>query len=304
MAAPAPYLVEPAKSDRSTCKASKEKIEKGELRFGSFVDMGGHGSYHWRKLDYISEKQVTNVETKLGGIDKVGGYAELTGAQQKKLQKAFAGAAKKGAAKEKAKAKVLADKAKAKLGKAKAKDAKAKAKAKVLALKEKAKLKKLGKSATALATKTAAAKAAVLPVVAAKAKREAPAATRVAPVATKAARAAASGPEPPKELQHKFLDAAKMSDFKTVREMLEETPALINVQPAGRWSALHQAAEKAKPTAVKMLLSKGASTTLLTKDKKTPQDVAHPSCAALVAPPVRKGAADAEDTAEPAAKRR
>merc|ERR1711937_562040 len=85
---------------------------------------------------------------------------------------------------------------------------------------------------------------------------------------------------PQLHVQHKFLDAARRSDFKMVREMLEETPALINVQPAGRWSVLHQAAANAKPSAVKMLLSKGASTTLLTKDKQTPHDVAHVSCKA------------------------
>merc|ERR1712070_439108 len=87
---------------------------------------------------------------------------------------------------------------------------------------------------------------------------------------------------PPTDMQHKFLDAAKISDFKTVREMLEETPTLINVQPAGRWSALHQAAHAGKPAAVKMLLGKGASVTLMTRDKQTPHDVAHASCSALV----------------------
>lgn len=108
-----PYLVEPAKSGRSTCKASKLPIEKGELRFGSFIDIGGHGSYHWRKLKYISEKQVANVDRKVGGVEGVAGYEALTGAQQKRLQQAFTKAAKKGAAKDKAKAKVVADKEKA-----------------------------------------------------------------------------------------------------------------------------------------------------------------------------------------------
>merc|ERR1712054_43973 len=114
-----------------------------------------------------------------------------------------------------------------------------------------------------------AAKAAA-PAPATAAKRKAPddEPKRKAPVASRAVREAAAGPEPPKDLQHKFLDAAKISDIKTVREMLEETPALINVQPAGRWSALHQAAHAGKPTAVKMLLSKGANIGLLTKDKE------------------------------------
>jgi len=287
MAAADPYLVEPAKSGRSTCKASKLTIEKGELRFGSFVDMGGHGSYHWRKLDYISDKQAANVMTKLGGFEKVGGYAALTAAQQKKFAKAFDKAGKKGVAKDKAKAKIITDKEKAKAAKAKGKDAKAKAKAKELALKEKAKAKKKGKFASKVAAKTAPkakAKAPAETVAPAAKAREPPAAKAREPPAAKVDRA----PLPPTAEQHKFLDAAKISDFKTVREMLEATPALINVQPAGRWSALHQAAQNGKPTAVKMLLGKGASVTLVTKDKQTPHDVAHASCKALVAPPAAK----------------
>merc|ERR1712054_631436 len=96
-------------------------------RFGSFVDMGGHGSYHWKKL---------------GGITHVGGFGELSAKQQKKLEKAFLAATKKGAAKDKAKAKIEMGKAKAKMAKEKAKVAKAKAKAKAMEIKEKAKAKK------------------------------------------------------------------------------------------------------------------------------------------------------------------
>jgi len=265
-----PYCVEPAKSGRSTCKVSKEKIEKGELRFGSFVEIGGHGSYHWRKLSCITSKQIANVERKMGGLTKIGGYDKLNGVQQKKLAKAFEASKKKGEKMDKAKAKVLADKAKAKLAKAKAKEAKAKAKAKAAAKKEKAAAKKGGVKAIKDAKSPAAKKAK------ATADAAAPAAKR------RKVEAAESGPAPPKELQHKFLDAAKRSDFKTVREMLEETPALINVQPAGRWSALHQAAHNGKPIAVKMLLGKGASTTLQNREKKTAHDVAHANCKRLL----------------------
>jgi len=279
MALSDPYLVEPAKSGRSTCKASKLPIEKGELRFGSFVDMGGHGSYHWRKLDYITDKQVANFEKKVGDLKKIGGYDALKPAQQKKLAQAFEKAKKKGTAKDKAKAKVLADKAKSKLAKEKAKIAKAKAKAKAKEMKEKAKAKKAMKSASAPKAAPTE-KAAPAP----KAETKKRAAARAEAPAAKRGTAAGSGDLPPTEMQHRFLDAAKISDFKTVREMLEATPALINVQPAGRWSALHQAAANAKPAAVKMLLSKGASLTLRTKDKQTPEDVAHTSCVALVKP--------------------
>merc|ERR1712228_707817 len=123
----------------------------------------------------------------------------------------------------------------AKADKEKARAAKAKAKAKVRQVKDKAK-----------ATKDKA----KLKIVAAKAK----------------AKADKEKSRTTKAQEHTFLDHAKSFDFKTCREMLEESPGLVNVQPAGRWSALHQAAEAGKPTAVKMLLSKGADLNLKTKD--------------------------------------
>jgi hypothetical protein len=43
--------------------------------------------------------------------------------------------------------------------------------------------------------------------------------------------------------QHLFLDAAKEYDFDKVKKMLAKAPGLVDVQPAGRWSALHQAAQ-------------------------------------------------------------
>ena len=43
--------------------------------------------------------------------------------------------------------------------------------------------------------------------------------------------------------QHAFLDAAKSCDFQRVRELVTASPGLVNCQPAGRWSALHQAAQ-------------------------------------------------------------
>jgi hypothetical protein len=221
--------------------------------------MGGHETYHWRKLGYITEKQVANLETKLGSIDKVGGYSALTSAQQKTLAKAFEAARKKGKAKDKAKLKIVAAKAKAKAAKEKARVAKAKAKAKVKG-KGKAKAKALSKKGVA----------------------------ELKPKPLERVVAAARGAAaPPVAKQHLFLDHAKSFDFKTCREMLEETPELVNMQPSGRWSALHQAAEAGKPTAVKMLLSKGADVNLKTKSGQTPRDVAHSTCVSLLTPPAK-----------------
>lgn len=88
-----PYRLELAKSGRSTCVASKEPIEKGELRFGTLVLMGGKGSYKWRKLACITAKQVANIKTSLGGPEKVDGYEELSAEQQAAVIKAFEAAA-------------------------------------------------------------------------------------------------------------------------------------------------------------------------------------------------------------------
>ncbi|OLP82250.1 hypothetical protein AK812_SmicGene37108 [Symbiodinium microadriaticum] len=56
--------------------------------------------------------------------------------------------------------------------------------------------------------------------------------------------------------QHRFLDAAKAGNFSQVRNMLTESPELINCQPGGRWSALHHAAYKGNLSAVQNLLER------------------------------------------------
>lgn len=82
-----------------------------------------------------------------------------------------------------------------------------------------------------------------------------------------------------------FLDAAKRGDFATVRKLAKANAGYVNVQPLGRWSALHQAASKADVEAVRFLLSKGADQTVMTRKGETPYDVAHPNVKALLTPP-------------------
>lgn len=74
--------------------------------------------------------------------------------------------------------------------------------------------------------------------------------------------------------QHAFADAAKRHDFSAVRGYVEANIEFVNVQPAGRWSALHQFAEKGDAEAVAYLLGKGADKALLTSDGKSALDVA------------------------------
>ena len=87
---------------------------------------------------------------------------------------------------------------------------------------------------------------------------------------------------PPVAQQHAFCDAAKQRDFAKVKAMLEAEPALVNVQPAQRWSALHQFSQAGNEAAVAFLLSLHADKGAKTKDGKTPLDVAHDSVRGLL----------------------
>jgi len=264
-----PYRVEPAKSNRSACKACKEKLPKDELRFGSLVLMGGsHGSYHWRCLKCITGKQAANVEEKVaGGYTKVSGFEELSAKQQAKFEKAFV-AAKAG--------KTDAKKAKAKLAKAKAKAA---AKGKAVG-KAKAKGKAKGKAVAKVKAK-AKGKATAKVKAAAKAKARA----RAADAAEVLARRGGAPPPPSVDEQHAFLDAAKDYNFAKVRKLAGENYGYVNAQPGGRWSALHQAAAAGNAATIKFLVERGADLDVKTKDGQTPYDVAQPSCKSLLALP-------------------
>eukprot|EP00928_Gymnodinium_smaydae_P038572 TRINITY_DN26583_c0_g1_i1.p1 TRINITY_DN26583_c0_g1~~TRINITY_DN26583_c0_g1_i1.p1 ORF type:complete len:289 (-),score=95.20 TRINITY_DN26583_c0_g1_i1:234-1100(-) len=271
--ADAPYLVEPAKSNRSTCKASKEKIDKGELRFGSAVDIGGHKTYHWRKLAYITAKQVSNLKTKMGAIENIGGWNDISPKQQKLLvaackkaegagEKVAKAKAKAAAAKDKLKAKKLAAKAKKIAAKAKAKAAKDKAKAKKDALKEK--------------------KAASSPKVALK--KPAAAAKRAPPAREEpAAKRRKEADEPKKvasadldKMAHKAIDLAKDAKWRELLGFLSKHPDVVNVRPAAReYNVLHQAAWHGSSLAVNSLLDDhGADPKAKTKSGQTAAEVA------------------------------
>jgi len=76
------------------------------------------------------------------------------------------------------------------------------------------------------------------------------------------------------ELEHDFLDNAKSFSWGAVESMLRETPDLINVQPCGRWTALHQAAVEGNGDMCKKLLGMGADPAALTRSHQRPADVA------------------------------
>lgn len=74
--------------------------------------------------------------------------------------------------------------------------------------------------------------------------------------------------------QHAFIDLAKEFQWGEVKRLVNAKPVLVNVRPAMRWSALHQAAFAGSTDAVKFLLGHGAAIDAKTADDKTPVDVA------------------------------
>ena len=77
------------------------------------------------------------------------------------------------------------------------------------------------------------------------------------------------------DAEHAFLDAARDHVWAKVKSMLKKEPTLVDVQPAGRWAALHQAAAFGSIEMCKLLVETyGASLDVLTKNKETPHDVA------------------------------
>ena len=98
--------------------------------------------------------------------------------------------------------------------------------------------------------------------------------------------------------QHQFLDFAKEYNFAKVRQLIEKDVTYVNAQPAGRWTALHQACHQGDSSIVEFLLRKGADTTVTTKDGETPRAVAqgrgHTACVKLLDDHTEEGEGEAE----------
>eukprot|EP00928_Gymnodinium_smaydae_P039238 TRINITY_DN26843_c0_g2_i1.p1 TRINITY_DN26843_c0_g2~~TRINITY_DN26843_c0_g2_i1.p1 ORF type:complete len:541 (+),score=79.38 TRINITY_DN26843_c0_g2_i1:58-1680(+) len=74
--------------------------------------------------------------------------------------------------------------------------------------------------------------------------------------------------------QHEFLDLARDYSWDALKRKLNANPTLVGVQPAQRWSALHQAAASGDADIVRFLLEKEAPVDAKNKDGQTPLDVA------------------------------
>jgi len=96
--------------------------------------------------------------------------------------------------------------------------------------------------------------------------------------------------------QHTFLDAAKAFDWDTVRARLKAEPSLVNVQPCGRWSVLHQAAQHGSVEAVLDLLRLDADPRVRNKSGQSPSEVASNECVReLIKKALEGGSATAEE---------
>jgi hypothetical protein len=53
--------IEFSQTSRASCKGCKNKIEQGQLRFGTLVTIQGSSSYQWRCLNCLTARQAANV---------------------------------------------------------------------------------------------------------------------------------------------------------------------------------------------------------------------------------------------------
>ncbi|KIM42150.1 hypothetical protein M413DRAFT_55852, partial [Hebeloma cylindrosporum] len=87
------YRFEYASSGRSKCKGPKPcsgtLINKGELRFGTLVDMRGMTSFTWRHWGCVTPKIIANVKKSFEDASELDGYEALTPEDQARVVKAY-----------------------------------------------------------------------------------------------------------------------------------------------------------------------------------------------------------------------
>ncbi|RMD43192.1 hypothetical protein DV735_g1900, partial [Chaetothyriales sp. CBS 134920] len=100
---PTAYRFELAPNKRAgcqnkTCKSEGIKIEKGELRFGNWVEIADYpGSWKWKHWGCVTPLQITNLQTMLGSIDydddealdALDGWDELDDESRTKIKQAL-----------------------------------------------------------------------------------------------------------------------------------------------------------------------------------------------------------------------
>ncbi|KAK1239152.1 hypothetical protein MKX08_006213 [Trichoderma sp. CBMAI-0020] len=82
------YRIEISPNNRAgcheaACKKQVVKIQKGEIRFGSWVEIKEHGSWSWKHWGCVSGRQIAGLQESCGGdpdnydFDAIDGYDEL-----------------------------------------------------------------------------------------------------------------------------------------------------------------------------------------------------------------------------------
>ncbi|EEB05541.2 zf-PARP type zinc finger protein [Schizosaccharomyces japonicus yFS275] len=88
------YRVELAKTGRASCKSNicgKSRIERGSLRFGTFVDTGRFQNWMWRHWGCVTDKVLSNVKTKIGDdiAKNLDGFDDVGAENQERILRAF-----------------------------------------------------------------------------------------------------------------------------------------------------------------------------------------------------------------------
>ncbi|ORX35402.1 poly polymerase and DNA-ligase Zn-finger region-domain-containing protein [Kockovaella imperatae] len=75
------YRLEVSSSNRAACNGKLpckgNKIMKGELRLGTWVQIRDNGSFKWRHWGCVTEAQIQNLQKDFPNPDDVDGFEEL-----------------------------------------------------------------------------------------------------------------------------------------------------------------------------------------------------------------------------------
>ncbi|TFK28500.1 zf-PARP-domain-containing protein [Coprinopsis marcescibilis] len=90
---PGGYRIEYSSSSRAGCKGPKPcagtKIAKGELRFGTVVEIQGNSAFQWRHWGCVTKKIFENVKKSIENAEDLDGFADLKPEDQAKIRKAW-----------------------------------------------------------------------------------------------------------------------------------------------------------------------------------------------------------------------
>ncbi|TFK80952.1 zf-PARP-domain-containing protein [Polyporus arcularius HHB13444] len=87
------YRLEYARSGRSKCSGPTPckgtTIERGELRFGSLVNIKGITCFQWRHWRCVTARILTNAKKSLNDADELDGFEDLDDEDQERIKKAW-----------------------------------------------------------------------------------------------------------------------------------------------------------------------------------------------------------------------